>query len=106
MAGNLIDLRRRIQSVKNTQKITKAMKTVSAVKLKRFVTMLNRQRSFIDRLLNLLSQVISQTGESQNPFLQSHETGSSVLVVVSADKGLCGAFNTNVFKKIIAVNQV
>jgi F-type H+-transporting ATPase subunit gamma len=99
MAGNLIHLRRRIRSVRNTQKITKAMKTVSAAKLRRAVGDLNRARPFVDRIAHLLHEVGGERGQIQHPLLSPRNTGKVVLVVISADKGLCGAYNSKLLKK-------
>lgn len=98
MSGNLIDLRKRILSVKNTQKITQAMKTVSAVKLRKSNTELNRNRPFMDSVEQLLKQVGKQLSLDRFPLLEKRSEGRQVLVVVSSDKGLCGAFNSHVIR--------
>lgn len=98
MAGNLIDLRRRIKSINNTQKITKAMKTVSAVKLRKAVTELNSSRPFLLKLEELLRRVGKGLDMNEFPLLKDRESGRVVLVAVSADKGLCGSFNSHIEK--------
>ena len=103
MAQNLIDLRRRIRAVKDTQKTTKAMKTVSAAKLRRSVTELNRTQPIMEKIISLLNRVgkspnIAAQRES-HPFLKARESGHTVMVVISADKGLCGAFNSHLLEK-------
>jgi F-type H+-transporting ATPase subunit gamma len=99
MAGNLIYLRRRIKSVKNTQKLTRAMKTVAAAKLRRATAELKKSRPHRDKINFLLLQTGAKVDPQQHPLLKSREQGSIVLVVVASDKGLCGAFNSHVLKQ-------
>jgi F-type H+-transporting ATPase subunit gamma len=99
MAGNLIYLRRRIKSVKNTQKLTRAMKTVAAAKLRRATTELKKSRPHRDKITFLLQQTGAMVDLSQQPLLKTREQGSILLVVVASDKGLCGAFNSQVLKQ-------
>lgn len=94
MAENLIDLRRRIKSVLNTQKITRAMKTVSASKLRRSVSELGKTKPMMAKIAYLLKQVSTASKKEAHPLLEVRKTGNTILVVVSADKGLCGAFNS------------
>lgn len=106
MAQNLIDLRRRIRSVKDTQKTTKAMKTVSAAKLRRSVSELNRTRPVMEKIASLLvhvSEAGAKSGRSafmkDHPFLEKRKNGNTVVVVIASDKGLCGAFNSHIIAK-------
>jgi F-type H+-transporting ATPase subunit gamma len=99
MAGNLIYLRRRIKSVKNTQKITRAMKTVAAAKLRRATAELKKSRPHRDKIAFLLQQTGAMIDPSQQPLLKPRQQGSIVLVVLASDKGLCGAFNSHVLKQ-------
>jgi F-type H+-transporting ATPase subunit gamma len=99
MAGNLIYLRRRIKSVKNTQKLTRAMKTVAAAKLRRATGELKKSRPHRDKIAFLLQQTGAMIALSQQPLLKTREQGSILLVVVASDKGLCGAFNSHVLKQ-------
>jgi F-type H+-transporting ATPase subunit gamma len=99
MAGNLINLRRRIKSVKNTQKLTRAMKTVAAAKLRRATTELKKARPHRDKITFLLQQTGARVELSRQPLLKTREQGSILLLVVASDKGLCGAFNSQVFKQ-------
>ncbi len=98
MAGNLIVLRRRIKSVKNTQKLTRAMKTVAAAKLRRATTELKKSRPYRDKIAFLLQQAAVGAALETQPFLKIRDQGAVLLVVVAGDKGLCGAFNSNVLK--------
>ncbi|HLP60374.1 MAG TPA: ATP synthase F1 subunit gamma [Candidatus Deferrimicrobium sp.] len=95
MAENLIDLRRRIKTVKSTQKTFRAMKTVSAVKLRRSVTELNKTKPVIDKISSLLKRVEPAVDIDSHPFLKPREDGKIVMVIISADKGLSGAFNSH-----------
>jgi F-type H+-transporting ATPase subunit gamma len=99
MAENLIDLRRRIKSVRNTQKITRAMKTVSASKLRRSVMELYRIRPMMEKIGGFLKRIGNEVNVDSIPFLNVRESGEWVIVVVSSDKGFCGAFNSNLIKK-------
>jgi F-type H+-transporting ATPase subunit gamma len=98
---SLIDLRRRIRSVKNTQQITKAMKMVAAAKLRRAQERIMNARPYAVQMQRVLGRVASQVDPSTHPLLAIREPkpGSKTLViVVTADKGLCGSFNTNIIK--------
>lgn len=95
MAENLIDLRRRIKAVKNTQKTFRAMKTVSAVKLRRSVVELNKTKPVMDKITSLLRRVGPAVDVDSHPLLKQRECGKTVMVIISADKGLCGAFNSH-----------
>ncbi len=99
MAGNLIFLRRRIKSVRNTQKLTKAMKTVAAAKLRRATGELKRSRAYRDKIVQLLREAASRVDLASQPLLRRNEQGAALLVVVASDKGLCGAFNSHVLKQ-------
>jgi F-type H+-transporting ATPase subunit gamma len=96
---NLLDIRRRIKSVKNTQQITKAMKMVSAAKLKRAQDRVVTARPFANKMTEVLSDLASRTDESfHHPLLDARGDQHYLIVLVTADKGLCGAFNTNLIK--------
>jgi F-type H+-transporting ATPase subunit gamma len=97
--ANLLDIRRRIKSVKNTQQITKAMKMVSAAKLKRAQNRVVSARPFAGKMNEVLSQLAAQTPEDfHHPLLDARGDQRYLVVLVTADKGLCGAFNTNLLK--------
>jgi F-type H+-transporting ATPase subunit gamma len=94
-----IDLRRRIRSVKNTQQITKAMKMVAAAKLRRAQERMLAARPYSAALRQVLASVSTRVDVKAHPLLQQREQESKVLMlVVTADRGLCGAFNTNVIR--------
>ncbi|MDQ2921108.1 MAG: ATP synthase F1 subunit gamma [Acidobacteriota bacterium] len=96
---NLLDIRRRIKSVKNTQQITKAMKMVSAAKLKRAQDRVVTARPFANKMMEVLAGLADRTDEDfHHPLLDARGDERYLLVLVTADKGLCGAFNTNLIK--------
>jgi F-type H+-transporting ATPase subunit gamma len=96
--ANTLDIRRRIRSVRNTQQITKAMKVVAAAKLRRAQERIVAARPFAAALREVLSSVAARAQSAGHPLLQRREEHNVLLLVVTADKGLCGAFNTNVIK--------
>jgi F-type H+-transporting ATPase subunit gamma len=103
--ANILDIRRRIRSVKNTRQITKAMKMVSAAKLRRAQERALTARPYAGMLTNVLKSLVSRaeiydpvTGEARNPLLVRREEKNILLLIVTGDKGLAGAFNTNILK--------
>jgi F-type H+-transporting ATPase subunit gamma len=97
--ANLLDIRRRIKSVKNTQQITKAMKMVSAAKLKRAQERAVSARPFAVKMAEVLTDLASQAGEDfKHPLMDARGDERYLLVLVTADKGLAGAFNANLVK--------
>jgi F-type H+-transporting ATPase subunit gamma len=96
---SLIDLRRRIRAVKNTQQITKAMKMVAASKLRRAQERVTSARPYAIQIQRVLRRVASRVDPSLHPLLERRDIPARTLViVVAADKGLCGSFNTNIIK--------
>ncbi len=97
--ASLHDIRRRIRSVKNTQQITKAMKMVSAAKMRRSTERVHAARPYAKSLAALLASVSSRVPEEGAPALLARREEKNLLVViVTGDKGLCGAFNTNIVR--------
>jgi F-type H+-transporting ATPase subunit gamma len=103
--ANLLDIRRRIRSVVNTRQITKAMKMVSAAKLRRAQDRALAARPYAQMLTNVLKSLVAraeiydpETGEPKHPLLAQRPENNILLVVVTGDKGLAGAFNTNITK--------
>ncbi|HZI19651.1 MAG TPA: ATP synthase F1 subunit gamma [Pyrinomonadaceae bacterium] len=97
--ANLLDIRRRIKSVKNTQQITKAMKMVSAAKLRRAQEQAVAARPFATKMGEVLTGLASRAGEDfRHPLLDARGDERYLLVLVTADKGLAGAFNANLIK--------
>ena len=96
---NLLDIRRRIKSVKNTQQITKAMKMVSAAKLRRAQERVLTARPFANKMTEVLNELAKRTDDDfHHPLLDQRGDQRYLLVLITADKGLCGAFNTNLVK--------
>jgi F-type H+-transporting ATPase subunit gamma len=96
---SLIDLRRRIRSTKSTQQITKAMKMVSSSKLRRAQERIVRSRPFAAEMLRIFNDLATRVDPTSHPLLQDDPTAArTLLVVITADRGLCGGFNTNVIK--------
>jgi F-type H+-transporting ATPase subunit gamma len=98
---SLIDLRRRIRAVKNTQQITKAMKMVAASKLRRAQERIMNARPYAVQMQRVLGSVAARVDPSIHPLLMSRELtpeSRTLVIIVTADKGLCGSFNTNVIK--------
>ena len=103
--ANILDIKRRIRSVTNTRQITKAMKMVSAAKLRRAQERALSARPYALMLVNVLKSLVSraelydpQTGQARHPLLAQREEKNALLIVVTGDKGLAGAFNTNINK--------
>ncbi|HVT45118.1 MAG TPA: ATP synthase F1 subunit gamma [Thermoanaerobaculia bacterium] len=96
--ANTIDIRRRIRSVKNTQQITRAMKMVAAAKLRRAHDRIVAARPYSAALREVLVSVATRVESVEHPLLREREEKRVLFVIVTADKGLCGAFNANVIK--------
>ena len=94
--ANLLDMRRRIRSVKNTQQITRAMKTVSAAKLRRAQDRIFAARPYANQLRTVLAHLSARVENLQHPLLTVRPEERILVVVVTADRGLCGAFNANI----------
>src|SRR5215470_1940104 len=97
--ATLRDIKRRIRSVESTQKITKAMKLVAAAKFRRAQERILEARPYATKMDELLSGLVGHTGEETHPLLARRNTGRKRLVIITADKGLCGAFNSNVLRE-------
>ena len=99
---SLLDIRRRIRAVKSTQQITKAMKMVAASKLRRAQERTTQARPFASQMLRVLNSLASRVDPSMHPLLDLRTPpkagGKVLLIVITADRGLCGSFNTNVIK--------
>jgi len=97
--SNLQDLRRRTRSVKNTQQITSAMKMVSAAKLRRAQDAILSARPFAKKMLEVLNSLATRADAEAHPLLRAREPKNVDVIIVSADKGLCGGFNASIMKK-------
>ena len=94
----LLDIRRRIRSVKSTQQITRAMKMVAAARLRRAQDRIFNARPYANQMMALLSSVAARTTDRSHPLLAERPIERQLLVLVTADRGLCGGFNTNLIR--------
>jgi F-type H+-transporting ATPase subunit gamma len=97
----LRDIRRRINAVRSIQKITKAMKMVAAARLRRAQERIISARPYAKRIEEIIQRFVSVFETSQNPLLQKREVKNIGIVVVTADRGLCGSFNTNIIRTVL-----
>ena len=97
--ATLRDLKRRIKSVQNTKQITKAMEMVSAAKLRRAQTRLERARPFGLMMKEVLENLAAVAAEVRHPLFEKREVSRRALVVITADKGLAGSYNANVIRR-------
>ena len=99
---SLLDIRRRIRAVKSTQQITKAMKMVAASRLRRAQERIQQARPFATEMLRVLNSLASRVDPASHPLLDERRApragGKTLLFVITADRGLCGSFNTNAIK--------
>jgi F-type H+-transporting ATPase subunit gamma len=99
--ATLRDIKLRIVGVKSTQKITKAMKMVATAKLRRAQTRIINARPYAIKISQLLSNLVTESDINNNPLLKKREVKKVLLVVVTADRGLCGAFNANILREAV-----
>ncbi|MFZ2864397.1 MAG: ATP synthase F1 subunit gamma [Ignavibacteriaceae bacterium] len=97
--ATLRDIKLRIKGVKSTQQITKAMKMVAAAKLRRATESILNARPYSKKISTLLSHLVTEEDRGLNPLFYQREVSNVAIVVVTADRGLCGAFNTNIIKE-------
>jgi len=99
---SLLDIRRRVRAVKSTQQITKAMKMVAASRLRRAQERIQQARPFATEMLRVLNSLATRVDPGAHPLLDERKVpragGKALLFVISADRGLCGSFNTNAIK--------
>src|SRR5215469_11832302 len=97
--ANLKEVRNRIKSVTSTQQITKAMKMVSAAKLRRAQDAILQMRPYAQKLQEMLSNIVSSTSaEMELPLAEERAVERVLLIPITSDRGLCGAYNANVIK--------
>jgi F-type H+-transporting ATPase subunit gamma len=95
---SLRDVRRRIRSVQNTQKITKAMQVVSATKMRRAQQAVQATRPYAEKMVEVLQTTSRLATEYRHPYLERREGDRALMVLITADKGLCGALNANMLR--------
>lgn len=96
--ASLKSIKKRINTVKNSRQITKAMKMVAAAKLRRAQENVTAARPYARKLGSVLRKLATSGGESGHPLLQRENPGKALLVVITSDRGLCGSFNANISK--------
>ena len=96
--ATLLDIRRRIRSVKSTQQITRAMKMVATARLRRAQDSIFNARPYANQMLTLLASLAARTEERAHPLLDERPVEKVLLVLITADRGLCGAFNANLIR--------
>jgi F-type H+-transporting ATPase subunit gamma len=96
------DIRRRIKSVKNTAQITKAMQLVAAAKMKKAQDQASHGRAYAEMLNKVLVSLKEQAEEGIHPFFAEGTGNKTLVLLIASDKGLCGALNTNLFKKLVS----
>src|SRR5512137_654820 len=98
---SLRDIRRKIVSIKKTQQITKAMKMVAAAKLRRAQERVIAARPYSRKMLAVIASLASRVERVQHPLLAKREPKKVKLLVLTSDRGLCGAYNTNILRKAV-----
>lgn len=104
MAAGLKELRNRVQSVKSTQKITRAMKMVSAAKMRRAIDTFSHSEDYSSTLRRMVSKIASRyyTDKEMHKLLTDGSSNHHLLIVATSERGLCGAFNANIIKEVVA----
>jgi F-type H+-transporting ATPase subunit gamma len=97
---SLLDIRRRIRSTQNIQKITKAMQVVAATRMRRAQQSVRATRPYSEKMLEVLQTTAERATEYRHPYLQQREGDRALFIVVTADRGLCGALNTNTLRAV------
>src|SRR5687767_13115283 len=97
----LVDIRRRIRSVKNTQQITKAMKMVAAARLRRAQEAMFAARPYARKMHEVLNSLAMRANPDAHPLLQQRTGNKTLVVIVTADKGLAGGFNANIIRAAV-----
>lgn len=107
MAKNLQQLKRRIKTAKNVSQIAKAMEMMSASKIKRAQKKVENNKPYAERIGILTSTLVKNLGESsvKHPYIEGNESDKSLLIAISPERGLCGSLNTNLFKKLLSVEN-
>jgi F-type H+-transporting ATPase subunit gamma len=103
--ANLKEIKKRIGSVKNTQQITKAMKMVSAAKLRRAQEAVVAARPYSDKIKEVLTSIAARDIETSHPLLEQREKNNALILLITADRGLCGGFNSNITKAAVKFVQ-
>ena len=101
MASNMQSIKRRMKSVESTKKITKAMQLVASSKLRKTRNQLDELKPYYSKVQETVAQILeSNKGNIDNPYLIENKSGKIVYIVVTSSLGLCGGYNSNIFKTI------
>lgn len=104
--ATLRDIRRRIAAVRSTAKITSAMKMVAAAKMRRAQNAIENARPYFSKIEETVSNLIDLSNDYKNPFIEKRdEINTIAIVLISSDRGLCGSFNTTLFKSIADIQE-
>ncbi|MDP4188328.1 MAG: FoF1 ATP synthase subunit gamma, partial [Bacteroidota bacterium] len=104
--SNLKEIRTRIASVKSTMQITSAMKMVAAAKLRRAQDSITQMRPYANKLQEILSGInssLSEKSQEENVYAQQRDIKKVLIVVITSNRGMCGAFNANIVKSVISL---
>jgi len=99
------DIRRRIRSVKNTAQITKAMQMVASSKMRKAQVAATSGRPYAGLMNNMLAHVTGNTGDFSHPLMEKREGGKRAVLLVTSDKGLCGALNSNITREAVKFDK-
>jgi len=107
MAANLQQLKRRIKTAKNIAQVARSMEMISASKIKKAQTLVENNKPYASRIINLTSSILSHVNPDKfkNPYIDGNASDKTLLIIISTDKGLCGSLNTNLFKKLIELDS-
>lgn len=100
--ASMIDIKRRIKSVKSTQQITKAMNLVAAAKLQRAKNRLGSTRPFYEQTSRVISNIIKSSEDITHPFIKKRDVKNTAIIIITGDRGLCGGYNSNIIKAAFA----
>jgi F-type H+-transporting ATPase subunit gamma len=100
LAESTRDIKRRIRGIRNTRQITKAMELVSSAKLRKAREKLETTRPYFDTVYESIQEILSATGDISHPFLEVREVKKSLYIVVTADRGLAGGYNSNILRLV------
>lgn len=99
------EIRNQIKSIKNTQKITKAMEMVAASKMRKAQAQMNRARPYAEKIMNVIEHLSYAHPEYSSAFFEERKINKRAYIIVSSDRGLCGGLNNNLFKKVVELTS-
>ena len=107
MAANLQLLKRRIKTASNIAQVARSMEMISASKIKRAQTAVENNKPYAEKITGLASNILRHVDRDKikNPYIDGNASDKKLLIIISSDKGLCGSLNTNLFKKLLEVEN-